>query len=366
MVKFLEIFKTMDRKQKLILRSVLAFFVICIVLVVIVGILKNRKLTYTGIEDKLISAAEKYYSKNEELLPQSEGGSVSVDSLTLIENKYMKELTKYNKEAESCSASVKVVNNNGKYLYLPSLKCSEYQTTTLYNYITNNEPIVETDTGLYQYEDEYVYRGEYPNNYLKFADKMWRILSLKDGEVRIIQSDSFQESPWDNRYNVNSNYSSGITTYGISRIKDKLATLYESSFKDRAKTLISSKQLCIGKRNKKETNNSGSVECAALSEDYSPVGMIQANEFVRVSLDKNCKVQTDTSCSNYNYLSKLEGHFWTITASSNSDYEVYYVSNVLVTGIASDYYPIRLTLNLTDGIRYESGTGTVDDPYIVS
>ena len=126
MKKLMDIFKTMNSKQKMILKVVLLFFIICIIAVIVIGILKNRKLTYTGIEDKLIIAARNYYIDNEELLPKSEGGSVTVDSITLIENKYIKELTKYNKNADSCSASVRVVNNNGNYLYLPSLKCSDY------------------------------------------------------------------------------------------------------------------------------------------------------------------------------------------------------------------------------------------------
>ncbi len=367
MKKLSDVFKSMNSKQKLILKVVLIFFVICILLVVVIGIFKNRKLTYTQIEDKLISSAEKYYSEKEELLPKSEGGSVTIDSLTLIENKYLKELTKYNKNADSCSATVRVVNNNGNYLYLPSLKCSDYSTTTLYDEILKNETIVEEGTGLYLMNDEYVYRGEYPNNYVKFADKTWRILSINnDKEIRLIQVDSFQDTPWDNRYNVNSNYSSGITKYEISRIKDKLNTLYESAFDARSKSLISSKQLCIGSRNRKETDNSGKVECSKLTEDYYPVGMIQVNEFIRVSIDSNCKFQTNSSCTNYNYLTKLESDFWTITPSVDNDYEVYYVGGVIVTGIASDFVPVRLTLNLTDGIRYESGNGTVDNPYIVS
>ena len=367
MKKLMDIFKTMNSKQKMILKVVLLFFIICIIAVIVIGILKNRKLTYTGIEDKLIIAARNYYIDNEELLPKSEGGSVTVDSITLIENKYIKELTKYNKNADSCSASVRVVNNNGNYLNLPSLKCSDYSTTTLYDQIIKNEPIVEEGSGLYLLNDEYVYRGEYPNNYLKFADKTWRILSINnDKEIRLLQVDSFQETPWDNRYNVNAKYSSGITKYEISRIKDKLNTIYESTFTDRMKSLISSKQLCIGSRNKRETNNTGSAECSKLTEEYYPLGMIQVNEFVRVSLDSNCKLQTDSSCTNYNYISKLDSYFWTITPSNENDYEVFYVNGAITTGIASDFYPIRLTLNLTDGIRYETGDGTVDNPYIVS
>jgi hypothetical protein len=366
MTKLVEIFRGMSKKQKIILKVIIAFFVVCLIAVIVVGTIRNRKLSYSGIEKKMISAAEKYYSDNSELLPSQEGGSVSVDVATLVENKYMKELVKYKKSAESCSASVTVTNNNGLYLYISTLKCSDYETTSLYKEILNTQEVVSEGSGLYEVDGTYVFRGEYPNNYVKFADKTWRILSLANNEVRLIQVDSYQENPWDNRYNVNALYSSGITTYEISRIKDNLDTIYQADFNDREKSMLVSKQLCIGSRSKKETDNTGSVECSKLTENTYPVGLLQVNEYVRVSLDSNCKLQTDSSCTNYNYLAKLTGHFWTITPSDENDYEVYYISQPVSKMSASEYLPIRLVLNIDGSVAYQSGDGTVDNPYIIS
>lgn len=357
----------MNKKQKTLVKGILLFFAVCIVLVIVIGFIKNRKLSYSEIEQKLVSAAESYYSDHKDLLPQQNGGSASVDSLTLIENEYMKEFEKYNKDVVACSATVTVTNNNGYNLYLPDLKCEGFKTTSLYNKIMEDQPIVTEQSGLYDIDGEYVFRGEFPNNYVEFADKMWRILRLTSGnEIRLISVDSYQEKPWDNRYNVNAKYSAGITKFEISRMKDRLAEIYEENFDDDVRPYITSKQLCIGNRNKKETKNDGSIECATLTEETYPIGMLQVNEYVLASVDENCKLQTDTACINYNYLRKLDGSFWTITPSNENDYEVYYASGAIRTSVASEYRPIRITLNIDGNIVYKSGKGTLEDPYVIS
>ncbi len=367
--KLYAILKNMGTKQKMLVKVILAFFVFCILFVIVVGLVKNRKLSYTEIENKLVSAAKSYYNDYAELLPQQDGGSVSVDSATLIEKEYMKEFVKYKKDAESCLGTITVTNNNSHYLYIPTLKCSDYTTTSLYDQVLKNEEIVTEGTGLYQMDNDYVYRGEYPKNYVKFADKLWRILRLTGSkEIRLIQVDSYQETPWDNRYNVTANYNAGITDYEISRIKDKLSSIYtdEDNFSEKDKSYIVSKQLCIGSRSKKETNNTGSVECSKLTEEAYPLGMIQVNEYVLASIDENCKLQTDASCINYNYLTKLESNFWTITSSNKNNYDVYYISGMVNSIAASEFKPLRIVLNVDGTINYKSGDGSVENPYIIT
>lgn len=360
-------FKNMNKKQKALVKGILLFFLICIILVIVIGFFKNRKLSYSEIENKLVNAAEKYYADHTDLLPKENGGTVTVDSLTLMENKYMKAFEKYNKNVVACSGSVAVTNNNGYNLYIPTLKCEGYETISLYNQILKSEEIVTEKSGLYEMDGEYVYRGEFPNNYVKFAGKTWRILRLTSGgEVRLIDVGTYQEKPWDNRYNVNAKYSAGITKYEISRIKDHLANIYNEDFKEDEKSYIVSKQLCIGKRNKKEVKNDGSIECATLTEESYPIGMIQVNEYIIASIDENCKLQTDSACINYNYLRKLEGSSWTITASSANDYEVYYSSGAISTSVASEYRLIRITINIDGNMVYKKGSGTEDDPYVIS
>lgn len=366
MKNLFKMFKGMGKKQKLVLKLVGLFFFLCFILVLIFGILNNKKHSYIEIEDKLLTGAKSYFEDNKDLLAKQDGGSVSIDASKLIELKYMKDFKKYNKNAESCTGVVSVTNNNGNHLYIPSLKCKEYETTTLYDKILKEQGIVSEGDGLYAMGNDYIYRGEYPKNYVTFAKQLWRIIKLgNDKEIRLIQVDSYDETNWDDRYNVNSSYNSGITTFEISRIKNKLMKSYENDFKDSDKSYIVSKKLCIGNRKKKETKKDGSVECSKVTEEAYPVGMLQVNEYILASIDPNCRLQGDASCTNYNYLTKLSNSFWSITTSSANDYEAYYFSGTVRAKDAAEYESYRLTIHLNGNIPFKSGDGTKENPYVI-
>lgn len=127
-----------------------------------------------------------------------------------------------------------------------------------------------------------------------------------------------------------------------------------------------SKQLCIGARNKKSTDKTGKAECSVLTEGTYPLGLLQVNEYLLPSLDENCKYQTNSACTNYNFLTKLQNFYWSITPSDENDYEAYYIKNPVATNPASDYYAVRLVLNIDGNINYKSGDGTQENPYFIS
>lgn len=192
----------MGKSQKRLLKIVGAFFLLCILIVIILGVMNNRTYSYGAMESKLLAAAKEYYKENEDALPIQESGKVSISSEKLIELNYMREFTKYNKNAESCSGVVTVMNNAGQYLYIPSLKCADYKTETLYDKILEEQSVTEGD-GIYQMYGDSIFRGEYPNNYVRFADQLWRIMRLTNGkEIRLIQEKTKVNGTWDNRYNI--------------------------------------------------------------------------------------------------------------------------------------------------------------------
>ena len=358
-----KMFRTMGKGQKRLLKIVGAFFLLCIVVVIVLGVMNNRTHSYASMESKLLAAAKDYYNDNKDTLPVQESGKVSVNSEKLIELKYMKEFSKYNKNAEDCIGNVTVMNNAGQYLYVPSLKCANYKTLTLYDKILEEQTVTEGD-GIYEMYGDYIFRGEYPNNYVKFANQLWRIMRLTSKkEIRLIQVKTNVNGTWDNRYNIQTKTNSGITDYEISRINAKLNQLYEETFSEKDKMYIISQNLCIGTRKEKETRNDGSIECSTLTKKKYPVGAIQANEYMIPSLDFNCRFQTDSSCTNYNYMTKFDKAFWSITTSNLNNYQAYYINDGVERTDASRTKYYQMVIHLNGEIAFKGGKGTEEEPY---
>lgn len=359
-----------DIQKKFIKYIVIAVGVI-ILLFIVLGIAKlfrGNKLSFDKIESKMVSAATKYYEDNPHLLPDSDVSSTDLQVSTLVDKGYMKELAEYTEKGVDCSGKIVVLKNGSHYTFVPKLNCGgEHTTTDLVKKITAKSNIVDSGDGLYQTNNEYVYRGEKLNNYVSFAGKVWRILKItSNNEIRLIQNDTFDSVDWDNRYNTDEKTNSGINNFLVSRIKDDLEEIYNGeTFSASDKAKIIPQKLCIGSRQEKDTSKDGSTECKTQTEDYYPLGLMQVNEFLVASIDSGCTDIYKRQCTNYNYLANLEKRFWTITADSDSTSKVYYVDYMPNSSRASTYANIRLVINVSGDVNYTKGNGTLENPYVI-
>ena len=348
------------------------------ILIFILSLFKSKTYSFSEIEAELKSGAVAYYKKNQELLPTNEGDVATVDDVTLSEAGVMKQLTKMVNKNYTCSGSVSVQKNGDYYLYTPVLECGEkYKTSSLVAKIKSDNPVVKSGDGLYQINNDLVFRGEYVNNFVRFSNITWRIVKIEsDNSLRLVETDKilYTDEVWDDRYNINRDDSVGINDFELSRIKDGLNRIYyeKDTFNDSAKEKIILKHLCIGKRDEESSDNSGSIECATLSLEAMPVGLLLTNEYVLASIDPNCKHIYDASCNNYNYMGTLEKTTWTLTADSSNTHKAYKLagsnnssSSAYFTSNCSNESGLRMVIYVNGNISYISGDGTEENPYII-
>lgn len=369
MNKIKETFSSMDKKLITYLLIALGFVIFIFVFFGIISIFKGKRLSFSKVEEKLKSAAVSFYKDYPGSLPQINGEEIIVDSSTLSGAKKMQELSKITPKGSICTGRVVIQKNGEFYLYTPYLDCgNDYITDSLYNKIMLDNPVVTQSDGLYQMGDDFVFRGEKVNNYVSFSGKIWRIMRIaSDGSIKLLEDDIEYTGVWDDRYNIDRGSSTGINDFNKSRLKDGLEKIYNEMnlFNDDAKSKISLKNLCIGKRDIGATDNSGNIECSNIVEN-SPIGLMQVNEFMIASLDPNCLLATDAQCANYNYLSDYTKSTWTLTADSSNSYKAYkFVGDGFNSSMASNESGLRLVIYLSDNTIYSGGTGTLEDPYIV-
>lgn len=357
--------------KKLITYLVIAIGGIIMLFIVlgIISLLRGKRMSFEKVESTMKEAAKSYYKDKESELPSNNGEQIVIDVTTLEEAGKIKSLSKITKKGVTCTGKVVIEKNGDYYLYTPYLDCGEdYKTVNLTDKIKQDNPIVTTDDGLYQIGDNLVFRGENVNNYVSFAGKTWRIIRINnDGTLRLLQEDITYTGVWDDRYNINKQGSTGINDFEISRLNDGLEKIYteDSIFNDSSKEKIAFKDLCIGKRYEDETNNSGSVECANVVANR-PVGLMQVNEYMVASLDKNCVYSYDTQCSNYNYLANYTKTTWTLTADAANTHKAYkFNGSGFTSSTASGETGLRLVIYLSGNLKYTSGNGTQEKPYVV-
>ena len=289
----------------------------------------------------------------------------------LVKAEDMNSIASYLKdENTSCEGEVTVTNINGNYRYTSILDCGEnsYQTKKLLDYINDYVTPVTSGNGLYELNNELVYRGDDVDNYIKLGDITYRIVKYTDGKPVIIYTGKEYSSVWDDRYNIEREDTSGINDYKVSRIKEYLNNLYDGStfLSKENKLLVTQHDLAIGKRSNADNDKTGSLEKSEIIEgEY--VGLLPLNDYLNASLDANCTQTDSRSCFNYNYLSKYKYNWWTMTANSKSTYKTYRINgsgsaNATMTN-GNGY--VRPVLYLASDTIYVLGNGSKNNPFIV-
>lgn len=376
-------FESIDKKKLIIIGASLVGFLVVILLATwIISIVKPHYYTYEEVEEKITQAVKSYYDTNPTLVPTTDG-DYTIQYSTLVDGKFIKPLNEILKDGDNCTVNI-VVNKSGDNIaYLPYLTCpGTYETKELYRVIKDNSPVVTEGSGLYEDENGgYYFRGEVKNNYVVFGtisinDKdnpyLWRIISIEnDNTIKIINETGKRDQySWDNRYNEGKDATWGYNNFELSRAKEILKNTEsnEEIVNESIKNAIISKELCVGKRKLDDETKNGSVECSVKSTDKYMFGLITPYEYMRASLDDNCKVASSPSCSNYNYLYHDRWNTWSLTAldTEDNDYSVFYLngSNFNTTRASLERRFI-LTAYINKRALFKSGNGTLEDPYVV-
>lgn len=365
---------TMRKRLLLVFGGIIAFVIVLMLILFIISLFTKKEYSYVQIENILKDAAIEYYSNHKGRLPDSPEVIEAVDDEILVRNEYMKPLNEYLKEGVNCIGKVEVDYNNGNYLYTPYLECGKaYSTTEFYKKVTTGSNIVTSGFGLYNINNEYVYRGEDVRNYISLdgsleEESLWRIVKFTSTGEAVLIGNRVRSYSWDDRYNVNYGYSTGINDYPLSRIKDRLKVLYANEKKDMILTEKAREKLvafdqCIGKRATDYNQNDNSAECSA-KEENQVIGLLTLSDYLNISTDPNCNSIFAKACQNYNYL-KDKTNWWLLTAVANDSSSVYRVGvkGNVESAKAYNMSYIKPVVHLSSKAMYKKGNGSINNPY---
>ena len=367
--------KQQAKKKMMFFMGIIVGLLCLILLILFVSSLFIKKVySYEEIETVIKNASVSYFKDHPDLLPQMDGGIVEIEVDNLVSAEKMKPLTEYTKEGVLCTGRTLVEKAGDEYLYTPYLDCGEnFTTVELYKKVT--EKVVTSGYGLYKLNNDYVYRGENVDNYVQLDEGLWRIVKINSNNRIMLIKELSVGNPlaWDNRYNSEIGYSSGINNYSASRVKEYIDKIYDNPKENLNEVMLSSNDkqkivaytLCTGKRDINEKDNSRNIECSQVLNNQK-VGLLSANDYINASVDSNCNSLADKSCSNYNYL-KEKYNWWLVTASTGASDKVYSITDngrvSLLSAVSFAY--VRPVIYLNNKVLYKSGTGTKEDPFIL-
>lgn len=238
---------------------------------------------------------------------------------------------------------------------------------------TENEGLIETTD---DYGTAYYFRGAITNNYVSFADLLWRIVKINgDGSIKLILNDYIEDMG--NFYNLDlAGTLEEKLTFPTTGIYTTLENFLKNNLEGYEKYLVSSKYCLDDSVGGIEGDTTYYLGYSRLLTDYnetysclgksynSRIGLLTADEAVYAGATKN-----NDNLSYYLYVPNKEQSWWTMTPASSDLASVTYFEisekGKLENKSTGNYYRgVRPVINLAKK-TFVDGNGTIESPYTI-
>lgn len=271
--------------------------------------------------------------------------------------------------------NVQVEEENEEYFANTLLKNNEIKKEPLTQI---GATIATQDEGLIEASDDagtfYYFRGKVENNYVSFANLLWRITKINsDGSIRLILND-YPET-MGNFYESNVETIEEKMNLSKNKMYETLNTWYQENLNDYDSHLISNKYCVDNSLFSSETNyvymgysriiEEKTYTSNCLGENYtSRIGLLSADEVLMAGATSQ-----EANNEYYLYIPDKTTSWWTITPSRSDATNITYFEvktngQVVAESIGTYFRGMRPVVNLIKKTAV-TGTGTSTDPYVL-
>lgn len=379
-------------------------------------ITENVTVSYTSSSNKIV--AESFHF-------DQDTGYFILENLSELKSYDSSDIGKYtcnsNSTSGQCTTMYKInsvtdttVNNVDTYS-----RSANYNTITKADqYGSTSTSVLTSESGVYKTEDDdgesYYFRGKIDNNYVSFANNIWRIVRINgDGSIRLIhasdigtskfnlarkvgytydnESECTKESPCISDYNKETSAFANNKTATDSVVKTYLEDWYINNLKDyddkinlsnfcNDTTITSTNATGVtkyyGGYNRILKLKQPSLKCSNPSTtdggNYKlKIGLLNADEINYAGLSYRQITTTSSNTSkiadktNYLYYSRAWYSMTPHHSNSTSSYMLYVSSGRMSNNDITTALYIRPVINLKSDIQITGGDGTESNPYVV-
>ena len=287
-------------------------------------------------EDIVIDASKSYISDNQDYFSEminEKDFEIRINTDDLVKEKLIDNNNGF-------KGYVKVINNEFSFVKIDDM---------LLNNISEKDYVTGINNENNAYDLKYIYKGDNPNNYIKYNDKLYRIIGITNSNnLKVISVDTSVEE-----------------YFGLSGDINYLKTDKEINSENKGifyVGYIRSETSEIDQIMKNEKrNNTYTINNPKLYYDYSYVNI---SDIVNASNECNFKKITDINTNNCNsyLLNMLSNTYSSNTLENNLVYKINETGEVVTSKIENNFN-IKKIIYISLLNEYKSGDGTKENPY---
>lgn len=243
---------------------------------------------------------------------------------------------------------------------------------------TDTDKVIEAGLekgGLQLVGDTYYYRGEDVKNWVQINDlstdnTKWRIISIRNGMMKLIRQNNWLTNAWDQTGGRNGSHD----WERPADINTALNTTYYETIKD-IDSKIAITDFFIGKISWDGTSTVSAASVKSNEEQKKwtgRIGLINASDYAYASLSPSCEMSAidNINCGQNNWLITIQfrrNGVWTMNASDRNDLYLLYVDdrNLYDNRYPNYAYQIYPVIYLKADVKIISGDGTEKSPFVI-
>lgn len=224
--------------------------------------------------------------------------------------------------------------------------------------IDNNDiKVIGNDIdGLYDIGDEYIFRGTDPNNYVTFANKTWRIVSINKltNDIKLIRY--FSDNAYSSNSKIDYNESTAYT--------EILAKFYDDLSDDLKKKINGNTTWNVGQID--SISSYDVLKSLEVNETiYAKVGLLSITDYMIASSNYDC-YSNGSSCNTNNYIDTLlnSKRAWTFNKTGENIWTI--ISGTFENMNTLDIpYGLYGEIILNANVYITEGNGSNSLPYVI-
>lgn len=227
------------------------------------------------------------------------------------------------------------------YFYGQQNKRIKEENQTLNGTILKLNQIEKENDGLHQDKDGYYFKGNVVNNYVKFANRLFRVIRINnDNTVKIISEDVPASFMWGSDVN-----------YETSNLKEWLEKGSTPNSGIYYKTLPSPEKFLVKTK---------------YSEDILKDSKVKTNSKNNTSYITTLTIKDYINASGKNSYLNIGKAFWTLGLDENNNNLFVDTDGSINDSMTDEIYGIRAVLTLNKNLNIISGDGTKENPFVIN
>ncbi len=212
------------------------------------------------------------------------------------------------------------------------------QNQTLNGIIINNNKVTVENDGFHHDTEGYYFKGNVNNNYVKFANRIFRVLRINEnGEIKVVSDSTVGTFMW------------GEGSYNDSNLKTWLST--DQKLGVYYKTIPNPRKFLV-KTNYSEDRLNGSkvISNKKINKDF----------LTTLTIADYSNVNGKNSFLN-------NGHAFWLLGTDNAANNLYVDNDgSVLSTLGSESFGVRVVFTFKKDILISSGNGTLEDPYVIN